>query len=375
MFCPRCGKEISDDASFCGDCGRPVQSVAPAAPKRKFPGKVIAILISLSFVLIVVGAITAANFLADRALSQDDILNAIESETELCEPIEGLSGIEDPEYSIASFEITSRKTNTDNGSDDIQCRIVLENGVVRINRTAQLCFGKYDQGWVLDSATELEYSFEPLAAPVTGLEDVATSIEFDPESNSCRITEPFECGGWYGAASGSIMHLWSFDSVESGWWEQDSWTETSTTSMVDGAYFSSGSFTYVYFYNQDHYRWFDDYVIAIKGVDYDGGTVDLSISASWEEELVGLFGDDGERSKTFEFIDGWTDDGRLQAQLTEEGFEIWRFSSNGSSMLQFSADAELDENGHLVAFYIHDTYLTSAGEEYNPVEVTLGLAS
>lgn len=31
MFCPHCGKELKDDAQFCGGCGKPVKAEAPPA--------------------------------------------------------------------------------------------------------------------------------------------------------------------------------------------------------------------------------------------------------------------------------------------------------------------------------------------------------
>lgn len=365
MFCPRCGKEIADDASFCGDCSKPVQSVASAAPKRKFPGKVIAILISLTLVFVVVGAITAANLLVDRALSQDDILNAIKSETELCEPIEGLSGIEDPEYSIANFEITSRKTNTDNGSDDIQCKVVLENGVVRINRTAQLFFGKYDQGWVLDSATELEYSFEPLAAPITGLEDVATSIEFDPEFNSCLVYEPFESDEWYGHVSGSAAHFWSFDAEVSGWYEQNYWTETDIDSQVIGRYEAEP------FDDRDQdslqrstYQ-FESYSISLNKVSYDNRSIDLT----WYKRYNVVYDNDARNEsdnsyeRSMKFVDNWEepedpeDDSYYYIELTDVGFDVYIYPDN--PCLKLSAEAIFDDAGNVDHFDVYDDSFNS----------------
>lgn len=37
MFCPKCGKEISDDSRFCEICGTPIQQAAPA-PQPIAPG-------------------------------------------------------------------------------------------------------------------------------------------------------------------------------------------------------------------------------------------------------------------------------------------------------------------------------------------------
>lgn len=37
MFCKNCGNQIPDGASVCGNCGRPVEGAAPAAPAYQAP--------------------------------------------------------------------------------------------------------------------------------------------------------------------------------------------------------------------------------------------------------------------------------------------------------------------------------------------------
>lgn len=37
MFCPKCGKEISDDSRFCEICGTPIQQAAPASQPAAVP--------------------------------------------------------------------------------------------------------------------------------------------------------------------------------------------------------------------------------------------------------------------------------------------------------------------------------------------------
>lgn len=365
MFCPHCGKELADDASFCGGCGKPMQNTASIAPKRKRSTKIIAALIVSLLVLAAVGAITVVNLLANRALSQDDILSAIQNETELCEPIEGLSGIEDPEYSIASFEITSRKTNTDNGSDDVQCKIILDNGIVRINRAVQLYFGKYDQGWTLDNATEIECSFEPLAAPITGLEDVAISIEFDPESNSCLIYEPFESDEWYGHVSGSAAHFWSFDTEMSGWYEQDYWTETDIDTQVIGRYEAEP------FDDRDQsslqrgtYQ-FESYSISLDKISYDNRSIDLT----WYKRYNVVYDNDARNEsdnsyeRSMKFVDNWEepedpeDDSYYYIELTDVGFDVYIYPDN--PWLKLSAEAIFDDAGNVDHFDVYDDSFNS----------------
>lgn len=35
MFCPRCGAQLPDGATFCGSCGSPLDGTAPAAARRR----------------------------------------------------------------------------------------------------------------------------------------------------------------------------------------------------------------------------------------------------------------------------------------------------------------------------------------------------
>lgn len=53
MFCPKCGKEIPDDAVICTGCGRMVQSMGkPSAPQASAPDEGSARTISiLAFIL------------------------------------------------------------------------------------------------------------------------------------------------------------------------------------------------------------------------------------------------------------------------------------------------------------------------------------
>ena len=41
MFCPKCGKELSDTAAFCSGCGAAVKREAPAAGQEPKPAEAV----------------------------------------------------------------------------------------------------------------------------------------------------------------------------------------------------------------------------------------------------------------------------------------------------------------------------------------------
>ncbi len=49
MFCPNCGKEVSDQAAACPNCGHPLKSRTPTAVQ---PGKVVSVKNRLAVVLL-----------------------------------------------------------------------------------------------------------------------------------------------------------------------------------------------------------------------------------------------------------------------------------------------------------------------------------
>ncbi len=58
MFCPKCGKEIPEDATFCPNCGS-TQRTAPLPPQRRRPGGITGLSI-LGMILGVLGCLSGA---------------------------------------------------------------------------------------------------------------------------------------------------------------------------------------------------------------------------------------------------------------------------------------------------------------------------
>lgn len=81
MFCPKCGSDLPDDASFCGKCGAKIeprepvgQGAAPAAvavaPKAQLPVKAIIIAVAAIAVVAIAAAVVYFNFFAPYEIDE-----------------------------------------------------------------------------------------------------------------------------------------------------------------------------------------------------------------------------------------------------------------------------------------------------------------
>ncbi len=59
MFCPKCGKEVSEGAQFCEHCGANLQVTAPPHKPKKSPVIIVVIIAGVILAVIIIGIIAA----------------------------------------------------------------------------------------------------------------------------------------------------------------------------------------------------------------------------------------------------------------------------------------------------------------------------
>ena len=161
MFCPQCGNQLDDGASFCGKCGaqlgaagadpKPVGAPAPvatpvspaavaagagsvAAGVLKTHGKLIAIGVVALVVVIAVVAGVVSMMTGGTTLGQttDTIRRAFEAQQPYLVEVPSSEYTNDSPYSVESFEVTDMKVQNDDWLT-AQVKAAVENDSFRVD--------------------------------------------------------------------------------------------------------------------------------------------------------------------------------------------------------------------------------------------------
>ena len=69
MFCPSCGRQVSDEARFCPGCGRSLEPSAPRPPRRRVHARARRAALAAGLVAAIVALVAAVALLVPRLLS------------------------------------------------------------------------------------------------------------------------------------------------------------------------------------------------------------------------------------------------------------------------------------------------------------------
>ena len=120
MFCPKCGKEVSEGAQFCEYCGTNLQASEPGVKPKRSPLVIILIIVGVIFGFImwsIIAAIAISDFSAKQRVKQSQTMGDLRSigtavdcyrvdfnAYPICNNIDGLQKVLAPFYIIPKVD-------------------------------------------------------------------------------------------------------------------------------------------------------------------------------------------------------------------------------------------------------------------------------
>lgn len=273
MFCPQCGNQLEDGASFCGKCGAQLgggaapqgakvppaasssASVSPAAMAAgagsvaagvmKTHGKlviggVVALVVVVAVIAGVVSMLTGGTTLGQTT---DTIRRAFEAQQPYLVEVPSSDYTNDTPYSIASFEVTDMKVQNDDWLT-AQVKTAVENESFRVDLTYSLDYYPYPDTAYRSPDQTGEYVFNLMSRTVTpkkGIERDDTNgvggegLELNEETGTCQTTVDKTYQFWFADAVSTKTITYAVG--EYGWYvEDENTTRKVTYKDLDGEY-------------------------------------------------------------------------------------------------------------------------------------------
>ena len=268
MFCPQCGNQLEDDASFCGKCGAQLgggaaqkkgsPSVASAVPApvgtgtgaaaagvMKSHGKlivagVVALVVVVAVIAGVVSMLTGGSTLGQTT---DTIRHAFEIQQPYLAETPSGDYTNDSPYSVTSFEVTDMKVQND-GWLTAQVKAVVENDSFSVALTYGMDYYPYPDTAYRSPDQTGEYVFELKSRSVTPKKGIdkdeangvaGEGLELNAETGTCQTTVDKTYQFWFADAVSSKTITYAVG--DSGWYiENEDTVRKVTYKDLDGEY-------------------------------------------------------------------------------------------------------------------------------------------